>query len=72
MSRATSVWVVLDHRNDVKAAFTVRHELVSWLNLQDSLTGWTALRLPDGRWRDKPIGRFHAEDLLPLGDYDRL
>lgn len=74
MSRATTIWVILDASKAVHAAFTVRHEMVSWLGQQSDLTGWEALRVPDNPSRHlvKPIARFHAADLLPLGGNDRL
>lgn len=56
MARSHATWVVL-HREtgDSIAAFTVRHELVTWLGRRDDDPGDLRIwRCGDGPWQDKP------------------
>ncbi|MGM5019231.1 hypothetical protein [Tardiphaga sp. 367_B4_N1_1] len=53
MARATNVYLFAwqDYDGlDVRAAFTVKHELVSYLRKQpmEALVGCTVMRMPDG------------------------
>lgn len=50
MSRATSIWIILDGLRVVRAAFTVKHEMITWLKEQEQsvdISDWTANRFPD-------------------------
>jgi hypothetical protein len=67
MARAHSIYLVVwyDYDGvDVKAAFTVKHEMVTWLRKQSprSLEGCGVECLPDGR--DGETKRFRIEELL--------
>lgn len=57
MSRSTSIWVILDELATVRACFTVRHEMITWLKDQPDVKAWTAMRMPDNP------GRFQADSL---------
>jgi len=57
MARSNYIYVVLDRDepllSPLLAAFTVRHELISWLNEHDDMKGITVHRMRDGQgWRD--------------------
>lgn len=50
MSRSSTIWIVIDESHDVVAAFTVKHELVSFLGRQrtrDKFHLWSLYRVPD-------------------------
>lgn len=67
MSRSSSIWIVLDAAQELTAGFTVRHEMITWLKKQDTLTGWLAVRIPDnpGSYRaDHRYSRVPAQDLI--------
>lgn len=56
MARAHSIWIVRDiedgYQRDPIGAFTVKHELVSWLELDDTDTyGLTITVVRDGNLR---------------------
>lgn len=61
MARSTYIYVVTDARKQILAAFTVKHELVSWLERQVSLTGHNVWRVADGGWARKPPADMTAE-----------
>lgn len=48
MARATYIWIVQNGEGDIVAAFTVKHELGSWLDANGS--DYLVLRIRDGRW----------------------
>jgi hypothetical protein len=50
MARSRAIWVVME--NDcLRAAFTVKHELVTWLRSQSFASlRFCAFRCPDGIW----------------------
>lgn len=51
MARSTYIYVVVQAGVDdpsVRGAFTVKHELVSWLRRQDDTSGFHVLRMRDG------------------------
>lgn len=55
MSRAGSIWLVYGEQGRAVAAFTVRHELVSWLKRVQQDEGidpgtWHLEQLKDGPW----------------------
>ena len=61
MARSTYIYVVMrDYPNgapgyiSAEAAFTVKHELWTWLEWQKSLAGLSFFRLPDGRGYGRP------------------
>jgi hypothetical protein len=47
MSRSLYIWLVQDTEGDVVAAFTVKHELGSWLDKNG--TNFLVSRIRDGR-----------------------
>jgi hypothetical protein len=48
MARSSSIWLVYDPSGKVAAAFTVKHEMLSWIRSQpDPITTWTVHRMPD-------------------------
>jgi hypothetical protein len=52
VARAANIYIVLNHRDLIVAAFTVKHECGSWLEERvetTDLSEWTVVRLPDGR-----------------------
>lgn len=70
MARADYVWIVRDSLGDLLAAFTVKHELVTWLRRRT--TGWEHTQLRESwtidRMRDgglgEPVRVGTAADLL--------
>jgi hypothetical protein len=67
MARASNIYLVVwqDYDGvDVLAAFTVKHEMVTWLRKQapKDLVGCDILRMPDGR--DEEGTRIRIKDLL--------
>jgi hypothetical protein len=76
MARSSYCYVVLDdlwRESLPKAAFTVKHELVSWLRHEDrrlaalglDLSDLRVYRLHDGSWgADKPAVLMPTEELL--------
>jgi hypothetical protein len=48
MARSSSIWIVLDEGRELRAAFTVRHEAVSWLTRHSNVDGWIVVRFSDG------------------------
>lgn len=48
MARASSIWLVYHESGTVVAAFTVRHEMLTWVSSQpEPVSTWTVHRLPD-------------------------
>lgn len=69
MTRCTTVWVILDELATVRACFTVRHEMVTWLKGQPDVKAWTALRVPVTSWRrnaDQLNYRVAAQDIVDV------
>jgi hypothetical protein len=66
VSRATSIWTVFNEQQDLLAAFTVQHEMVSWLGCQASVENWLCVKVPDNpsRYMAKVHQRIPAEDFL--------
>jgi hypothetical protein len=72
MARAHTVWVVIDDRRDVKAAFTVKHELVSWLQGKGptddydwrprNVNEWRVIRFRDGN-------PHHTQEYYSIDDF---
>ncbi len=60
MARASTIWVVT-MAHDVLAAFTVKHELVTWLKQRRTLMNTFVQRTPDG-------GRL-AEEMIPADQF---
>jgi len=59
MARAETIWIV---KGDIQllAAFTVKHELETWLSKRDDLDRLTVFRLPDGG--------YGTAQLVPIAD----
>lgn len=55
MPRSTSIYLVRDEKNDIIAGFTVKHELMSYLERFGVLTGLTVTRIPDGLRTRAPL-----------------
>jgi len=70
MARASSIWIITDPHREVIAAFTVHHEMLTWLNGLDSesgLEGWEVVKAPDNPrsyYAEKRWGRWAARELL--------
>lgn len=70
MSRASSIWIVFNPNGVVEAAFTVRHEMITWLGTLGDLTGWRVFRHNDGAYGhhygtpSRPTEQLDIEDLL--------
>ena len=77
MARSPAVWVIIDTTGQPVAAFTVKHELCTWLwkyeNPQslDHLRGW---KVADGirNWVSKPAAGPWPLHLLALREEGRL
>lgn len=67
MARSHSVWVVT-HRDPSTAhpiaAFTVKHELKTWLTRRRKLPLVWVYRLGDGAHDENKLSRFYPEDIL--------
>lgn len=64
MARSTSIWVVHNSFGQIVATFTVKHEMVSWLNMLSSTDGWIAVRWRDGHPRQQyPAKAFNVSEL---------
>lgn len=55
MSRATSIWLIYGTDGAVVSAFTVKHEMLSWLQRVEredgiSVTSWRIEQRKDGPW----------------------
>lgn len=48
MPRSTYIYVVIDQEGSVAAAFTVKHELVTWIGRHPDVAVDTVLRVGDG------------------------
>jgi hypothetical protein len=49
MSRASYIWIVTNAQGGILAAFTVKHELVSWLRSEPGkIRWWNVERVRDG------------------------
>lgn len=64
MARCTSIWLVFGQNGGVRATFSVRHEMVTWVRKQDDPADWHVFR-----YRDNP--RF-ADDLPVRVDMGEL
>jgi hypothetical protein len=66
VSRGYSIWVVQNEQQDPVAAFTVKHEMITWLGQQKSIVNWMATRLPDNPdgYRGDLYRRVPAEDFI--------
>lgn len=65
MSRATNIWIVHNAFGEQQAAFTVKHEMITWLE-SVHIDGWVVVRLRDGRSYDQyPPAAFNVAELLP-------
>jgi hypothetical protein len=65
VARSSYIWVVQRH-DALAAAFTVKHEMISWLEQQNAIdSGWWVIRMPDGprRATNEPV-TFAAEHFL--------
>jgi hypothetical protein len=66
VARSTSIWVV-KHHDALVAAFTVKHEMIAWLEVQSALDdGWWVVKLsdnPDRYQAHEPI-TFPAEHFV--------
>jgi hypothetical protein len=70
MARASNIYLVVWNDYDgvcPRAAFTVKHEMVSWLRRQSntSLRGCSVMRMPDNS--DGEGATFSIEELLGAG-----
>lgn len=45
MARASYIWIVLNSLGRPMAAFTVKHELQTWLEQRTSGTAWRVMRI---------------------------
>lgn len=61
MSRASSIWLVKEPSGEVVAAFSVRHELVSWLKRIERDEGILAVSWQIEQRKDGPWG-LHYDD----------
>lgn len=72
MARSTYVYVVMTTADfpQPESAFTVKHELITWLRRQEYVTGQEGLdslsvwRIPDGGGERRPIVRMDMQSLL--------
>jgi hypothetical protein len=51
MARSSYIYILLDpdDHDEIVAAFTVKHEMVSWADSRNGIDNYTMLRLPDGK-----------------------
>ena len=79
MARATKIYVVLIDQigfeiSDIRAAFTVKHEAMTWLSRQKirwgHLTGWKLYSFNDGLHRDDKAGQFIGEVETLLAEHE--
>ena len=71
MARSTYIYIVENiEAGAVLAAFTVKHECVSWLRRQDKeydLRRWIVMRVPDGQgFEHRDVPRWSAEGFLNM------
>lgn len=68
MARATRIYLVVRHDYDgvdPQAAFTVKHEMITWLKRQPDTTGWGVMSMPDGNNQGaEHFKAFEIKDLL--------
>jgi len=67
MARSHAIWIVVDAMGEGLnpwAAFTVRHELVRWLNTRSDIKWLRVLRYPDG------VGNYGPQDVkeIPMSE----
>jgi hypothetical protein len=67
MARSTRIYAVMDE-NHLRAAFTVKHELVTWLHTQTDKGGllpftWGIIVVPDGCAADDDPTYLHWSDI---------
>ena len=53
MARSSYIYILMDpdDHDEIVAAFTVKHEMVSWANKRTDIDNYTMLRLRDGKER---------------------
>lgn len=53
MARSSYIYILLDpdDHDEIVAAFTVKHEMVSWADSRNGIDNYTMLRLRDGKGR---------------------
>jgi hypothetical protein len=66
MARASYIWIAFDVDGG-SHAFTVKHELVTWLKRTDRIIDWVS-RVPDGRDSTGEEMTYDVTDLVPLED----
>ena len=54
MARSSYIYIVTDAEKNILAAFTVKHELQTWIARQPSVEGYGFWRVHDGLWSQFP------------------
>ncbi len=67
MARSKSIWIIFDKKDrEVVSAFTVKHEMVSWVQKHDPLRHfnrkyWQLYKVEDGQWQPAYGTRFQVD-----------